>query len=523
MCTLNEPAVPSSPAQALAMVSAGLGYLAACDAAGLGTAVQAEALAGLEQAEARHTAARAKILSAFSAGHGFEADGHYGAKPWLRAVTKVTRNAAAGAAAWARRLQAHPVIAGALAAGRLSTSWARQICDWTDQLPGDHRADADQILLAAAVGGADLHDLGALAREMIERARTGPDRDEDGFNDRAVWLDTTIGGAGRVQGDLTPACAAALSVVLDALSGKAGPEDTRTVLQRRHDALEEACQRLIAARMLPGRDGQPVHVQVHVDLATLRGLPAGPGGPGGPGLEAGWSPARAAAGPGSVYLSGADAEAAACDATITPVVSGQIDWTALDQLTTLFLQADGRGLDHHRDQPPDPGGQDRRQRAAEEPPGISPALRRRLRDTLLQMSIDLLSGPGGLASCLRVTTLGEPYNSLSQPLDMGAPTPEVPPHLRKAVIQRDQHCVFPGCTQPPSVCQAHHLIPRSKGGVTALGNLRLLCRFHHLVVIHRWRWTLTCHPDGTTTATSPDGRVLHSHGPPSHGPPSHVS
>ncbi len=59
MCTLSEPAAPSSPAQALAMVSAGLGYLAACDAAGLGTAVQAEALVGLEQAEARHTAARA--------------------------------------------------------------------------------------------------------------------------------------------------------------------------------------------------------------------------------------------------------------------------------------------------------------------------------------------------------------------------------------------------------------------------------------------------------------------------------
>ncbi len=106
---------------------------------------------------------------------------------------------------------------------------------------------------------------------------------------------------------------------------------------------------------------------------------------------------------------------------------------------------------------------------------------------------------------------------------MGAPTPEVPPHLRKAVIQRDQHCVFPGCAQPPSICQVHHLIPRSKGGPTALGNLRLTCRFHHLVVIHRWGWTLTCHPDGTTTATSPDGRVLHSHGPPSHGPPSHAA
>ena len=549
MCTGNEPSAPSSPAQALAMLDASLGYLAACDAADLGTAVQAGALIGLERAEAQHTAARARILAAFTAQDGYQVDGQFGAKAWLRAFTKVTRGAAAGATGWARRLAAHPLIADALAAGQISVSWAKQICDWTDRLPEDHRADADRILLAATVGGADLHDLGALVQEMIERARTGPDRDDDGgFGDRAVWLDTTIGGAGRVQGDLTPACAAALSVVLEALSGKAGPEDTRTVPQRRHDAVEEACQRLIAAHMLPGRDGQPVHVQVHVDLATLHGLPGAPGargsagGPvspvghgleagGSPGLEAawsqhgaaGWSPARAAAGPGSVYLTGTDAEATACDATITPVVSGQIDWTVLDQLTTLFVKAHGRGLDHHRDRPPAPGqdaaGQPGRKPADREAFGISPALRQRFRDTLLQLSITLLSGPGGLASCLRVTTLGEPYNSLSQPLDMGAPTPEVPPHLRKAVIARDQHCVFPGCTQPPSVCQVHHLIPRSKGGPTALGNLRLTCRFHHLIVIHKWGWKLTCHPDGTTTATSPDGRTLHSHGPPSHGPP----
>ena len=73
-----------------------------------GTAAQAEALIGLEQAEARHTAARARILAAFSAGHGFQADGQFGAKPWLRALTKVTRGAAAGTAGWARRLAGPP-------------------------------------------------------------------------------------------------------------------------------------------------------------------------------------------------------------------------------------------------------------------------------------------------------------------------------------------------------------------------------------------------------------------------------
>jgi len=36
----------------------------------------------------------------------------------------------------------------------------------------------------------------------------------------------------------------------------------------------------------------------------------------------------------------------------------------------------------------------------------------------------------------------------------------------------------------------------------------------HLTMIHRWGWDLTRHPDGTTTATAPDGRTLHSHSPP---------
>jgi hypothetical protein len=65
------------------------------------------------------------------------------------------------------------------------------------------------------------------------------------------------------------------------------------------------------------------------------------------------------------------------------------------------------------------------------------------------------------------------------------------------------------------VCDIHHLIPRSAGGRTAVRNLVPLCSFHHLVAIHRWGWALTLHPDGTTTAISPDGqRTFHSHSPP---------
>ncbi len=292
-----------------------------------------EALVGLERAEAQHTAARARMLAAFTAQQGHHADGQYGPASWLRAVTRVTNGAAAGAVRWARRLAAHPLIAGVLAAGQLSSSWARAICAWTDQLPDDRRADADAILLAAAQGGAGLADLAALAQQMIERSRTTPDRDKGTFDDRAVWLETTIGGAGRLSGDLTGPAAAAVTVVLDALSARGGPEDTRTLVQRQHDALAEACQRLIESGMLPGDDSQPAQLTVHVDLAELRGQP------GASGLEAGWSTARAAAAglPGSAYLTGPEAAAAACDAALTPVVTGHLDQAVLDQLTDVFL------------------------------------------------------------------------------------------------------------------------------------------------------------------------------------------
>ena len=66
--------------------------------------------------------------------------------------------------------------------------------------PRIYRADGDGILLAAVLGGADQHDLARLAREMLDRAQTCPDRDNDGFEERALWLGTTFGGAGRLQG-----------------------------------------------------------------------------------------------------------------------------------------------------------------------------------------------------------------------------------------------------------------------------------------------------------------------------------
>jgi hypothetical protein len=92
-----------------------------------------------------------------------------------------------------------------------------------------------------------LADLGVLAQEMRRRLAS-PDRDGDGFGERRLRLEATFGGAGRLDGGLTAGCAAALRAVLDALGKRAGPEDLRSRGQRAHDALEEACRRLVVSR-----------------------------------------------------------------------------------------------------------------------------------------------------------------------------------------------------------------------------------------------------------------------------------
>ena len=100
------------------------------------------------------------------------------------------------------------------------------------------------------------------------------------------------------------------------------------------------------------------------------------------------------------------------------------------------------------------------------------------------------------AGISRIITAGA-----SQPLDVGRRTRTVPAQLRRALAARDRGCRFPGCDRPVAWCDAHHLRHWADGGPTVPANLVLLCRLHH-TMIHQG-WELTCHPDGTTTATPP--------------------
>ncbi len=269
---MSQASEPASAHDALASASAALSGLACSDTTELTTAEQADCLRALERAHAQLIAARSAVLTAFSSARGFEDDAAGGPRSWLRWQTRVTTATAADAVGWMERLAVHPSVASAMAAGEVSASWARKICWWSDRLPEDSRAQADAILLGAAAGGADLRDLAGLAEQMYRMtAKADTDDGGDGFDSRNVRLLTHFRGAGKLDGDLTPECAAALRAVLDSLSAKAGPEDIRTAAQREHDALAEACRRLIGGG-LPERAGQPTQIQLHMTLEQLLGL-----------------------------------------------------------------------------------------------------------------------------------------------------------------------------------------------------------------------------------------------------------
>ena len=194
---------------------------------------------------------------------------------------------------------------------------------------------------------------------------------------------------------------------------------------------------------------------------------------------------------------------------MAPIVTGDLDPGALDDLVRLCVE-----LDRHRraaDAGADAG-------ASDKPGGPGPDATRAweaLERAIIGKAVDLLSGPGGLASFLRRRQLGARLGGPSLPLDIGY-SETVPAGIRNAVILRDKHCQWAGrCDQPASACEVHHVRHKSNGGPTSVKDCVLLCTFHHQVVIHRWGWTLVLNPDGTTTAWNKDKiKVLHSHSPP---------
>src|SRR5436190_9768193 len=147
-------------------------------------------------------------------------------------------------------------------------------------------------------------------------------------------------------------------------------------------------RRLIAAGVLPERAGQPVKAWVHISLADLMLLD------GDSALQDQWTAhvrrqwaaqrafASETGSEGGAWLEGDAAEAIACDAAMAPIVTGDVNPDALDDLVRLCVELD------------------RLRRDGEPRPDTTQAWAA-IERAVIGKAVDLLSGPGGLASFLR--------------------------------------------------------------------------------------------------------------------------
>ena len=152
----------------------------------------------------------------------------------------------------------------------------------------------------------------------------------------------------------------------------------------------------------------------------------------------------------------------ACDAAIAPFVTGEVNPAALDDRVRLCVELDRL---HHRADDSGPGAP---------APDTSRAWEA-LEQAVIGKAVDLLSGPGGLASFLRRRQLGARLGGPSLPLDIGY-SETIPAGIRNAVILRDKHCQWAGgCNQPAAACQVHHVKHKANGGKTSVRDCVLLC------------------------------------------------
>ncbi|TQK27231.1 HNH endonuclease signature motif containing protein [Arthrobacter sp. SLBN-53] len=103
-----------------------------------------------------------------------------------------------------------------------------------------------------------------------------------------------------------------------------------------------------------------------------------------------------------------------------------------------------------------------------------------------------------IATGARVRPLSSATNLGSEP--RYRPSTKLAAYVRMTAMT----CCFPGCGKPAQRCDLDHLTPWP-AGATHPGNLRPLCREHHLLKTMKTGWTPEAHPDGTTTWTAPTG------------------
>lgn len=414
-----------------------------------------------------------------------EADGRWQAGPertfaqWAARRQGSSVGGARREAALGRALdEALPATAEAVAAGHVSLEHAQALAHYAQSSPArqaalasdDLRMNEAHLVRQAARQGVDQFRK-TLARLGAAVDTATAERDHQRAAEREYMTVARRADGVAFQGFLTHEHGELVTTALRAVAGVPTADDTRTRDQRQADALVDAA-RLVLDRGLAGA-GQAVrpHLSVTVSWESLQRQIAAA-------AKSDLERAASRANSTAEDATGAGGVAAAEDATawLPPGWAPGSDdpWEAL---------APGE----HSDGTP-------------VPPSV---LARLACDSEISR---VVFGPEGAV------------------LDVGRAQRTFTGQQRRAVVARDRHCQFPGCTAPPTLCEVHHVRWWERDhGPTSIDNGILIC-WHHHAQIHARNLTITRNAggwdfsrhDGTPLTDRPPGGD-----PPPPPPPGH--
>jgi len=186
----------------------------------------------------------AQVLRAVADSDAVDAwhDDCLGSVSWLASKTGLVRNAAARLVKTARFVARHQQTAKALDAGDVTVSHVELLAAAADRRD-DLYEEYEAVLLDAAAT-VEVQDFPQVTRRWMALADEELARRDAAFafERRGITISRTTGGA-VVSGFLDPEAAATVARTLDDLQPPEGRADTRSLAQRRADAMVLLCER----------------------------------------------------------------------------------------------------------------------------------------------------------------------------------------------------------------------------------------------------------------------------------------
>ena len=449
MTLTTDAAVPRTAAEIaerLAAVRNELGALARAPFAGLDEPAARVVVTGIEQITRGLEGLQDAAVSGLEAGRAWEGTGYRSFSVWWSAQTHRRTSTARAAQHQARDLREHlPLTAAALEAGRIGGEHVRVLTRFVTKT----RAQRDQLRDPEAGEAFLVEQAGRLPVEMYTRlvkewaVCADPEAADRGWRDEGareeLFLSQVLDGT-DLHGWLGLEHGQVVDEALRAATGVPAADDERTPAQRRAGALVHVCRTYLDGGVAQQGARVRPHLAITVDALTLAALVAASRPGGGAAKDAFGSPTSA--GNGSSDVCGTEALAGARSGGAV-VIPGERDVDQLRGVHPASL-ADGTPIPH---------GQ----------------LAKLLCDGELHR---VVFGPDG------------------QILDSGRTQRLFTAAQSRAIIARDRHCQYPGCTAPPREGEIHHSIWWYHQGRTSTDNGVLLCWYHHTYV-HQHHLTIS--------------------------------